>query len=48
MSENAPVDNKVDKVEEGSYPETYEDIPYESIVEALDEWMIGEDEYRDW
>ena len=37
--------NKVDEVEEGSYPDTFEDIPYESIVETLEEQMGGEPEH---
>ena len=31
--------------QEGSYPETYEEIPYESIVEVLEEQMGGEPEH---
>ena len=31
--------------QEGSYPETYEDIPYETIVETLEEQMGGEPEH---
>ena len=55
VSENTPVSNKVDKVDvyhtpptpsqEGSYPETYEDIPYETIVEVLEEQMGGQPEH---
>ena len=55
VSENAPVSNKVDVVDgchtpptpsqEGSYPDTYEDVPYESIVEVLEEQMGGEPEH---
>ena len=47
--------NKVDEVDgyhtpptpsqEGSYPDTFEDIPYESIVETLEEQMGGEPEH---
>ena len=47
--------NKVDEVDgyhtpptpsqEGSYPDTFEDIPYESIVEVLEEQMGGEPEH---
>ena len=33
------------KNEENTYPETYEDIPYESIVEVLEEQMGGEPEH---
>ena len=55
VSENTPVSNKVDKVDvyhtpptpsqEGSYPDTYEDVPYETIVEVLEEQMGGEPEH---
>ena len=55
VSENAPVSNKVDVVDgchtpptpsqEGSYPDTYEDVPYETIVEVLEEQMGGEPEH---
>ena len=31
--------------QEGSYPETYEDIPYETIVEVLEEQMGGQPEH---
>ena len=31
--------------QEGSYPDTFEDIPYESIVEVLEEQMGGEPEH---
>ena len=47
--------NKVDEVDgyhtpptpsqEGSYPDTYEDVPYETIVEVLEEQMGGEPEH---
>ena len=47
--------NKVDDVDgyhtpptpslEGSYPDTYEDVPYETIVEVLEEQMGGEPEH---
>ena len=33
------------KNEENTYPETYEEIPYESIVEVLEEQMGGEPEH---
>ena len=55
VSENTPVSNKVDKVDvyhtpptpsqEGSYPETYEDIPYDTIVETLEDQMGGQPEH---
>ena len=55
VSENTHACNKADKVDvchtpptpsqEGSYPTTYEDIPYESIVEVLEEQMGGEPEH---
>ena len=55
VSENAPVSNKVDVVDgchtpptpslEGSYPDTYEEVPYETIVEVLEEQMGGEPEH---
>ena len=55
VSENTHVDKEDDKVDvchtpptpsqEGSYPETYESIPYESIVEVLEEQMGGEPEH---
>ena len=53
--ENTHASNKVDEVDgyhtpptpsqEGSYPETYEDIPYETIVEVLEEQMGGQPEH---
>ena len=55
VSESTPVNSKVDEVDvchtpptpsqEGSYPETYEDIPYETIVEVLEEQMGGQPEH---
>ena len=55
VSESTPVSNKVDKVDvyhtpptpsqEGSYPETYEDIPYDTIVETLEDQMGGQPEH---
>ena len=55
VSESALVGNKVDKVDvchtpptpsqEGTYPTTYEDIPYETIVEVLEEQMGGQPEH---
>ena len=38
---DAPLDNKT----EGTYPQTYEDIPYTEIVETLEEQMGGKPEH---
>ena len=38
-------DNTTEGVSNNTYPETYEDIPYESIVEVLEEQMGGEPEH---
>ena len=40
---NNPADNNINK--EKSYPSTYEDIPYEQIVETLEEQMGGQPEH---
>ena len=55
VSESAQVDNKADEMDvchtpptpsqEGTYPTTYEDIPYETIVEVLEEQMGGQPEH---
>jgi len=55
VSESAHVNNKADKVDvchtlptpsqEGTYPSTYEGIPYETIVETLEEQMGGRPEH---
>ena len=38
-------DNRVSRLNDNTYPETYESIPYESIVEVLEEQMGGEPEH---
>ena len=38
-------DDGVSRLNDNTYPETYEDIPYESIVEVLEEQMGGEPEH---
>ena len=38
-------DNGVSPLNDNTYPETYESIPYESIVEVLEEQMGGEPEH---
>ena len=43
LRRSAPLNDN--KNEENTYPETYEDIPYESIVEVLEEQMGGEPEH---
>ena len=42
-NEGSPLNDN--KNEENTYPETYEEIPYESIVEVLEEQMGGEPEH---
>ena len=55
VSESAQVDNKADEMDvchtpptpsqEGTYPVTYEEIPYETLVEVLEEQMGGAPEH---
>ncbi|MBR3859360.1 MAG: VirE protein [Bacteroidaceae bacterium] len=56
VSESAQVDNKADEMDvchtpptpsqEGTYPVTYEEIPYETLVEVLEEQMGGAPEHE--
>ena len=51
LRRSAPLNDKNEKVNDNggvvnqTYPQTYEDIPYESIVEVLEEQMGGEPEH---
>ena len=45
LNDNGESRRNDNKNEENTYPETYEEIPYESIVEVLEEQMGGEPEH---